>query len=125
MLQTCLSKLRAVPWLGGQPPTSAENWDRSQSSQSEICGGRNSNNGTGFSHCTLFSGQYYPTQARYSLIHSDVIVVGQTRFRVEHICLQHWCQYCAPELQLVMVGRLQTNLVLILCLLCPSLWIPS
>ena len=73
--------------LGGQSPTSAEKWARSQASQSEICGGRNSNIGTGFSHCTSFSGQYYPTHARYSLIHSDVIVVRQTRFRAEHICL--------------------------------------
>jgi len=54
MLQTCLSKLQAVPWLGRQPSTSTENWARSQASQSEICGGRNSNNGTGFSHCTSF-----------------------------------------------------------------------
>jgi len=81
-----LFKLRTVPWLGGQSPTSVENWAQSQASQSEICGGRNSNIGTGFSHCK-FSGQYYPTHARYSLTHSDVIAVRQTRFRAEHICL--------------------------------------
>ena len=33
-----------------------------------------------FPHSTLFAGRYYPTHARYSLIPSNVIVMGQTRF---------------------------------------------
>jgi hypothetical protein len=119
ILQTCLFKLEAALWLGGQSPTSAVNWARSQASQSEICGGRNSNIGMGVSHFTSFSGQYYPTHARYSLIHSDVIVVRQTRVRVEHgaSTAHRSCTGYGWEV----INQLSTDIVLAI----PSLWIPS